>query len=54
MEYVKGNRVRHNVYGNGTVTKMTKRPVRVWVKWDDTGYTTPVNPESVELWGDQA
>lgn len=49
MEYTKGDRVRHSVYGNGTVTRMTKRPVRVWVKWDATGNTTPVSLKAVEI-----
>lgn len=48
MEFNKGERVYHGIYGAGTVTKGTKRPIRVWVKWNKTGLVTAVNPVQVK------
>lgn len=48
MEFNNGDHVYHQTYGAGTVTKGTKRPTRVWVKWNETGLTTCVNPVQVK------
>lgn len=45
-EYAKNSRrVRHERYGTGSIVRTTVRPSRVWVRWDETGLTTPVSPE---------
>lgn len=49
MNIAKGTRVEHDVFGVGTAVRMTRRPERVWVRWDATGLTTPVGPDYVTV-----
>lgn len=49
MNIAKGTRVEHDVFGTGTAVRMTRKPERVWVRWDATGLTTPVGPDYVVI-----
>lgn len=47
--FEKGTTVSHADYGLGTVKRTTQKPLRVWVTWDETGYTTCTNPNRLMI-----
>lgn len=50
--YAVGARVYHERYGFGTIRKIGfRKPVRVAVKWDETGLTTFVGLTTIEVIG---
>lgn len=50
--YAVGARVYHERYGFGTIRKIGfRKPVRVAVKWDETGLTTFVGLTTIEVMG---